>query len=202
MTTKKQKWWDTPCSCATASNDLQADTMKAHGGGCLRLMALKVEEQFRKQEERLDEARKKRAEAVLAPPPGPRVVCTQCPAVAKVHYYKVGSGSSGGAETYAEIWVECHGVHVFGSSFESRKRDDDLLFHKITKHEPATIAMEVSRATTRLAETSNEMLVRLRYLEAAGKLSPSRLDELFQLAERNMLFWQEQVTSLQAKMKS
>ena len=62
--------------------------------------------------------------------------------------------------------------------------------------------MEVSRATTRLAETSNEMLVRLRYLEAAGKLSPSRLDELFQLAERNMLFWQEQVTSLQAKMKS
>jgi hypothetical protein len=38
----------------------------------------------------------------------PRIVCTKCPAVAKVHHWQEVSGGA------FQVWAECHGEHLFG----------------------------------------------------------------------------------------
>lgn len=64
----------------------------------------------------------------------PRVVCTKCPAVAKVHYWIAPEFNNG----EAEIWMECHGEHVFGSVMPGIRQKTgeplEFLFSQVRAH--------------------------------------------------------------------
>lgn len=108
----------------------------------------------------------------------PRVVCTKCPAVAKVHYWRDAADYSN------EIWIECHGEHVLGRivatgwrAIEQYVGDDgnsvvttisqnrDLLFTEVTGMSDSRVHDEFTAAERKMQEFADRAKILQMFLE-------------------------------------
>lgn len=120
-------------------------------------MANKFEQQVDDLARRAVAATQQPTRPVEAPP---RIVCTECPAVAKVHYW-----NNTGGTTY-EIWCECHDRHVFGNLFMSSpgvKRD--VLLRDIQEYGDERVNSLYENAERRMQEYAEQANVYKRFLE-------------------------------------
>lgn len=124
----------------------------------------------------------------------PRIVCTECPAVAKIHYW-----GPGGHHNYA-LWAECHGQHVYDlryasgpdKAIESFTANGKLaLFDQLHGQTIEQILKATENDLTNRSTEARAINVQVKYLQTTGKLPPIAFQAIAQLAEREMQFWGE-----------
>lgn len=131
----------------------------------------------------------------------PRIICTQCPAVAKVHYFQPAAKDTDSQDT---AWISCHGQHLWIRQYRQSAAPGvpkpgpfqpsnvgPILFENLEKGAAIPSSHLESRIRQGLTSTEVASITfeqSMNYFEESEYLFED-LDGLFAIAERQMMLW-------------